>query len=71
MALSTVLQEDRKVYLTSVASQSSQAAASVFLVQSSANVDFQHCFMESMVSKGMHLSLANLGWKLPQDATPY
>jgi hypothetical protein len=28
------------------------------------NVDFQHCFLESIISKGMHRRLARNGWRL-------
>lgn len=33
-------------------------------VLSSENVDFQHCFLESIISKGMHRRLARNGWRL-------
>jgi hypothetical protein len=33
-------------------------------VLSSENVDFQHCFLESVISKGMHRRLARNGWRL-------
>jgi hypothetical protein len=35
------------------------------LIYSSQDVDFRHCVLESMISKGMHLSLARLRWRLP------
>jgi hypothetical protein len=33
-------------------------------VLSSENADFQHCFLESIISKGMHRRLARNGWRL-------
>lgn len=60
-----ILQEDRKVYIASLTSQSSQVASWMLLIYGSDDVDFRHCFLESIISKGMHRSLAGLGWKLP------
>lgn len=37
----------------------------MLLMHSSQDVDFRHCLLESMISKGMHLLLARLGWNLP------
>lgn len=34
------------------------------LIYTSDDVDFRHCFLESIVSKGMHHELAQLRWKL-------
>jgi len=65
MPPSPVLQEDRQAYVALLMSQSSQAASWMSLIYSSDNVDFRHCFLESTISKGMHYSLAVLGWKLP------
>ena len=65
MPPSTILQEDRKADIASLKSHSSQAAAWMLLIYTSDDVDFRHCFLESIISKGMHHSLALLGWKIP------
>jgi hypothetical protein len=65
MPPSLTLQEDRKAYVASLTSQSSQVASWMSLISSADDVDFRHCFLESIISKGMHRSLAVLGWKLP------
>ena len=62
---SPTLEEDRNAYVASLRSYSSQVASWLLLIQSSEDVDFRHCFLESLVNKGMHYSLAALGWKLP------
>lgn len=69
MPPSPILQEDRKAYVTALTSQSSEVASWMLLIYSSENVDFRHCFLESIFSKGMHHSLASLGWKLPYRDT--
>ena len=63
------LQEDRKTYITSLESQSStsQVALWISLIHLSDDVDFRHCYLESLISKGMHFKLARLGWKLPNQ----
>jgi hypothetical protein len=66
---SSTLQEDRKIYIASLESRAEQAASWIRLVCSSEDVDFRHCVVESMISKGMHLSLARLGWRLPCSET--
>jgi hypothetical protein len=62
---SRILQEDRKAYIASLASHSSQAASWMLLIHSAEDVDFRHCLLESMISKGIHRSLASLGWNIP------
>ncbi|KAF1817062.1 hypothetical protein P152DRAFT_504466 [Eremomyces bilateralis CBS 781.70] len=62
---SQILQEDRTVYVASLRSHSSQVASWMSLIQSTEDVDFRDCFLESLISKGMHRSLAGLGWELP------
>lgn len=62
---SPALQEDRDTYIASSMSHSSQVAFWLSLIQSSEDVDLRHCFLESILSKGMHSSLAALEWKLP------
>ena len=61
------LQEYLKTYITSLESQSStsQVAFWISLIHSPDDVDFRHCYLESLISKGMHSTLARLGWKLP------
>jgi hypothetical protein len=71
MPPSPTLQEDRKAYVASLTSQSSQVASWMSLIYSSDDVDFRHCFLESIISKGMHRSLAVLGWKLPYRELQY
>lgn len=65
------LLEDRTAYVASLTSQSSQVASWMSLIYSSDDVDFRHCFLESIISKGMHRSLAVLGWKLPYRELHY
>lgn len=71
MPPSPTLQEDRKAYVASLTSQSSQVASWMSLIYSCDDVDFRHCFLESIISKGMHRSLADLGWKLPYRELQY
>jgi hypothetical protein len=71
MPPSLTLQEDRKSYVASLTSQRSQVASWMSLIYSSDDVDFRHCFLESIISKGMHRSLAVLGWKLPHRGLQY
>lgn len=42
----------------------SEEASWIVLVQSSEDVHFRHYFLESIISKGIHLMLARLGWQL-------
>ncbi|KAK5988186.1 hypothetical protein PT974_12326 [Cladobotryum mycophilum] len=65
LPLSPVIQKDRETYIMSLQVRSSQAAAWMTLVQSSSNADFRACFMESIISKGMHRWMADHEWKLP------
>lgn len=62
---SSALLEDRNIYVSSLRPRSSEVVSWILLIQSSEGVDFRHCFLESILSKGMHHSLASLGWKLP------
>jgi hypothetical protein len=71
MPPSPTLQEDRKAYVASLTSQSLQVASWMSLIYSSDDVDFRYCFLESIISKGMHRSLAVLGWKLPYRELQY
>ena len=66
---SLVLQTDRETYITTLRSQTSQAGAWIVLALSSEDVDFQVCFLESIISKGMHRSLARNRWRLPPCKT--
>lgn len=65
MPASPTLQEDRETYVASLTSQTSQVASWMALICSSDDVDFRHCFLESIISKGMHRLLAVQNWKLP------
>jgi hypothetical protein len=71
MPPSPTLQEDRKAYVASLTSQSSQVASWMSLIYLSDDVDFPHYFLESIISKGMHRSLAVLAWKLPYRELQY
>ena len=65
IAPSSTLLKDRETYIGSVRCQKSPAVASMMIqVLSSENADFQHCFLESIISKGMHRRLARNGWRL-------
>lgn len=67
---SQILEEDRKVYISSRMTQpSSFAGYWKALGQTSENVDFRESYLESLISKGMHRQLANLGWKIPRFET--
>lgn len=60
-----VLREDRKVFIASLVSGSSELATFMSLSLCSDDIDFQQCFLESLTSKGMHRWLAAHGCKLP------
>lgn len=55
-----MLQEDRKVYLAALGS--SEAAQWMRAMQSCEYVDFRHAYLESLVSKGMHKTMADRKW---------
>ena len=62
------LVEDREAYIASLRRcPPSQAVSWMLLIQTSGDVDFHDCLLESMISKGTHLSLANMNWKLPNQ----
>ncbi|KAL2856127.1 hypothetical protein BJX68DRAFT_279575 [Aspergillus pseudodeflectus] len=63
---SSTLQKDREeTYITPVRCLTPLAVPSMIIqVLSSENVEFQHCFLESIVSKGMHRRLARNGWRV-------
>lgn len=62
-----ILQEDRKIFISSLLlSGPSVLAKPISINLSSEDIDFQQCFLESIVSKGMHRWLAEQGWKLPK-----
>ncbi|KAI1157441.1 hypothetical protein F5B18DRAFT_665966 [Nemania serpens] len=60
-----IIQKDRLSYIMSLASQRSQAALYMQRWQMTADVDFHTLYLESLFSKGMHASLARIGWKIP------
>ncbi|KAL2812410.1 kinase-like domain-containing protein [Aspergillus granulosus] len=65
MSPSSTLLKDRETYITSIRCQTALAVSSMMIqVLSSENVDFQHCFLESIISKGMHRRLARNGWRV-------
>ncbi|KAJ5414891.1 hypothetical protein N7509_000225 [Penicillium cosmopolitanum] len=65
MSPSSTLLKDRETYITSIRRQNNLVASLMMIqVLSSENVDFQHCFLESIISKGMHRRLARNGWRL-------
>ncbi|KIA75514.1 hypothetical protein HK57_00013 [Aspergillus ustus] len=65
MLPSPALLKDRETYIASVRRQASPVVASMMIpVLSSVKVDFQHFFLESIISKGMHRQLAHNGWRL-------
>jgi hypothetical protein len=59
------IQRDREAYVASFAAQSSPAASYMRRWQTAGDVDFCTLYIESLFSKGMHLSLARAGWRLP------
>ncbi|KAF1913309.1 hypothetical protein BDU57DRAFT_351133 [Ampelomyces quisqualis] len=61
------LEEDRKAYVAALESRPSHVSSWMLLGLSSQDVDFRHCVLESAISKGMHRSLARLGWNLPYE----
>lgn len=62
---SSILLEDRQAYVASLRTNPSQVVSWMVMIHLSDDVDFRHCYLESIISKGMHHSLASLGWKLP------
>ncbi|KIH86482.1 hypothetical protein SPBR_08527 [Sporothrix brasiliensis 5110] len=62
-ASSPATQRDRQVYTASYASQPSQAAAYMRRWQGGNDMDLRTLYLESIFSKGMHSSLAQLGWQ--------
>ncbi|KAI3321466.1 hypothetical protein HD806DRAFT_545691 [Xylariaceae sp. AK1471] len=60
-----VVQKDRQSYTMSFVSQQSQAALYMQRWQIAEDVDFHILYLESLFSKGMHASLARIGWRIP------
>ncbi|KAH8745786.1 kinase-like domain-containing protein [Diaporthe sp. PMI_573] len=60
----TVL-KDRQAYIRSFSSQTSQAALAMLRWQDAKDVDFRTLYLESISSKGAHISMARIGWKPP------
>lgn len=60
----TVL-KDRKAYIGSLSSHTSQAALSMLRWQDAEDLDFRTLYLESLFSKGVHAFMAEIGWKLP------
>ncbi|KND86390.1 hypothetical protein TOPH_08994 [Tolypocladium ophioglossoides CBS 100239] len=59
----TVL-KDRQAYIGSFSSQTSHAALSMLRWQDAEDVDFRTLYLDSISSKGVHTSMARVGWKL-------
>ena len=64
-APSPTVQADRRAYIASVAAHTSGAASHMQRWQTGPDVDIRTLFLESLFSKGMHIDLARVGWKLP------
>lgn len=62
----SALQEDRNAYAAYVKNHESEVAKWLTLIHSAKDIDFRHFFLESIISKGMHKSLAELSWRLPE-----
>ncbi|KAI0532513.1 hypothetical protein GGR58DRAFT_164151 [Xylaria digitata] len=60
-----VVRKDRQSYIMSLASQRSQAALFMRRWQMTEDIDFHTLYLESLSSKGMHASLARIGWNVP------
>ncbi|KAI1130331.1 hypothetical protein F5Y10DRAFT_263225 [Nemania abortiva] len=60
-----VVQKDIQSYAMCFASQQSQAALYMQRCQIAEGVEFRTLYLESLLSKGMHASLARIGWKVP------
>lgn len=56
---------DRQAYVAAVAAHQSQAASCMRHWQTTRDVDMRTLFLELLFSKGMHVALARVGWKLP------
>lgn len=67
-APSRTILEDRQAYIRSVSSHTSPAALFMRHWQTAADVDFRTLYLESISSKGMHTSMARIGWKLDNVA---
>lgn len=65
LAPSLTLLKDRQAYLRSLSSNTSQPALSMLRWQDAKDADFRTLYLESISSKGVHISMVRLGWKLP------
>jgi hypothetical protein len=61
---SPTIRKDRQAYIRSFSSETSQAALSMLRWQNAKDVDFRTLYLESISSKGMHISMARIGWRL-------
>ncbi|KAK5662929.1 hypothetical protein OQA88_6341 [Cercophora sp. LCS_1] len=64
-APSPTIWADRQAYVAAVAAHPSRAASCMRRWQTARDVDMRTLFPESLFSKGMHVALARVGWKLP------
>lgn len=72
-APSQVLQEDRKVFIAALESlqpRFPQVVSWMLRIHCAGDVDYRACFLESIMSKGMHARLAHMDWKLPGCKLP-
>jgi serine/threonine protein kinase len=60
---SRIILEDRQTYVRSLSSHTSLAALSMLRWQGNDDVDFRTLYLESITSKGVHISMARIGWK--------
>ena len=56
--------KDRQTYIHSLSSYTSPAALSIRRWQTAKNVGFCTLYLESIFGKGMHVSMARIGWKV-------
>ena len=68
-APSAAIRIDREVYVAAVEAHPSLAASHMRRWQTARDVDIRTLFLESCFSKGMHVTLARAGWKLPYSET--
>lgn len=64
-AASSTSRSDRQIYLASLGSCTSPAAAYIRRWQCGQDAEFRTLYLESLLSKGMHVELAQVGWRLP------
>ncbi|KAG9249728.1 kinase-like domain-containing protein [Emericellopsis atlantica] len=63
-APSRTILKDRQAYTRSLSSYTSPAALFMLRWQTAEDVDFRTLYLESISSKGMHISMARIDWKV-------